>query len=190
MARSAVNAMRTHSTDAKHAVECVEVGSFGAFVVTVGDVKTRLSVLGCRGDNGVDKDLLGKARSAGFRGPPSCFAGVGGGASFAASVSDLIVTLITCVASAVFSLLDSPFSFVLVVLAPLFAAMLFVFDAVVHLAVRFAAWGLEAVISEPVTSSSLRSTTVAEVHVESDDTAVLTAWTLSCSEAIYVMYLM
>lgn len=122
------------------------------------------------------------------RSPVLRFDGVDGGGGFAASVKDLIVTLITYVASTVLSLelINSP-ELVTAVFAPgpRLAALFFGFAFVaVVLVGRVVGLTFGAAVSDSGSSSSLSATTVAGVHVVVDDTAALTASTFVCNEAM------
>lgn len=158
-----------------------DVSIFAVFEATLGEVATRLRVRGWSGDRGVDSDL--RIDRAADRGVSPLGAGrldgVAGGWGFEASVNDLIVTLMTCVASAFRS-------FVLSVSGALDAAMVvlvFVFaGCLVSLVADFE---FEVDGSEASGRSIFFSVmTVAAVHVEGEATAVLTVSTCACTEAI------
>lgn len=103
----AAKATRAHSTVAKHPVEGdVDVGLAAGFVVTLGDVATRFRARGCIGESGADVERRNVRFAELCRtSPPVCFEGVDGAGAggFAASVRDLIVALMTCVARAALS---------------------------------------------------------------------------------------
>ena len=150
---------------------------FAALDKTLGDVAMRFNVLACMGESGADKDLLsvlcppvlvGSSLDLGF-------GDVAAGFAFVASVSDLIVTLTTWVASAVRSLeLNASSADDVAALALGFAGVLA--GRVVDLAF------VAAVSVASGVRSFLRATTVVGVHVEGEDTAALTVSTCSCNE--------
>ena len=158
-----------------------------------GEVATRLSVLGCIGESGADKDLrrvrepvaLRKSLEDGGR-----LHGVEGGGGFAASFSDLMVTLIICVAKAALSFaLSSCFDCPWLVFEVADRPVPFVFDFVSFddRAVCEAAFAEFAKSSVSHTSSSFKVTSVAAVQVEVDAMAALADSTFACNEVIYVM---
>lgn len=120
--------------------------------------------------------------------PAACLDGVDGGGGFAASVRDLRVTLMTCVARTVLSReLNVSAGQLAAAFAPVprFAALVlgFVVDAVVFVA-RAVGFGFGTGVSVSGRRSSLSATTVAGVHVEVDETAALTASIFACNEAM------
>ena len=155
---------------------------FPVFVATIGEVATRFKVRGWSGDRGVESDLRNDLWAP-DRGPsllgPCRLEGVAGGGGLEASVRDLMVRLIMCVASDVRS-------FVLSVSAALDAVgVVFVLDFAGCFVGLVAGFELEEDGSKTSGSRSFLSvTTVAEVQVVVEATAVLTASTCACNEAM------
>lgn len=155
-----------------------------------GDVATRLSVLGGTGDRGADRDLLRVREPAAFRKSfdDGCrLHGVEGGGGFAASVRDLIATLITCVARAVLSLmLSSCFDWTVLAFELVGRVLPPVFDFVSFDVRRLSGPVFEELDEASVShrSNSLIATIVVVVHVEVEAIAALAESTFVCNEAI------
>jgi hypothetical protein len=184
---NAENATRAHSTVDRQLIELFGAAAAREFFVTTGDVETRLRERGCKGVMGVELDRRRALRVAVLTNSPSgCrFEGVCG-TGFAASPNALRAALTICVASAPFSLaesspgsvglglFDSPFTVPFAVVLPDLAALV----------TRASDDGPPAEEPSFGRSSALSVTVVAGEQVETLDTALLTASTCACVEAI------
>lgn len=190
-ARSAENATRAHSTVERQPVEVFDLdGDLACFLVTSGEVETRLRERGCMGVMGAEFDLRMRLLAVGLTrsSSPAGSLGMGCKGALAASPRDFNVALMICVASIAFSFADSsdltspaaflasaaldvvPFRLVLVARVGLVA-----FESVIFVVEGSSSFGIRR---------SLRRTVVAGVHVAMDATAILTCSAWSCREAM------